>query len=289
MAKKKAAKKTAKSATKKAKKVAKSAKKTAKKAVKKAKKIVKRAAKKVAKQAKKTASQTKQAAAKAKKSAKKTVGKAKKSAKKGVKKATKQAKKAKTAVAKTAGKSVRRPASPKTPRRPSRPRPNKPIESAVVRSAEPYPPVGALAPDFELMDAQGRAHRLSEYQGRRVVLYFYPKDDTPGCTKEACGFRDVFSELTDRDVVVLGVSPDSVDSHKRFVGKYGLNFPLLADRDHAVAEQYGAWGEKNRYGKITIGIRRTTFVIDKSGRIEHVFTNVRADGHEHQVLKYLDQ
>ncbi len=149
------------------------------------------------------------------------------------------------------------------------------------------PKAGDLAPDFTLSDEQGRPHALSQYRGQKVILYFYPKDDTPGCTTEACGFRDRLGSFADRNAVVLGVSPDSVESHRRFVQKYGLNFPLLADEGHRVAEQYGVWVEKKRYGATTMGITRTTFVIDPDGRIEHVFRNVRPDGHEQEILQRL--
>lgn len=153
--------------------------------------------------------------------------------------------------------------------------------------ADAGPKAGDLAPDFTLSDEQGRSHALSQYRGQKVILYFYPKDDTPGCTTEACGFRDRLGSFTDHRAVVLGVSPDSVESHRRFVQKYGLNFPLLADEGHRVAERYGVWVEKKRYGATTMGIARTTFVIGPDGRIEHVFRNVRPDGHEQEILQRL--
>jgi thioredoxin-dependent peroxiredoxin len=146
---------------------------------------------------------------------------------------------------------------------------------------------GDLAPDFELPDETGRVHALSHYRGRKIVLYFYPKDDTPGCTQEACGFRDHHGVFSDVDAVVLGVSPDSVASHGRFVQKYGLNFPLLADEGHAVADRYGVWVEKSRYGRTYMGIARTTFVIGRDGRIACVFRNVRPEEHEQEVLQAL--
>jgi len=149
------------------------------------------------------------------------------------------------------------------------------------------PEAGDMAPDFALPDETGRIHRLSDYRGKRVVLYFYPKDDTPGCTTEACGFRNRLGEFSDRDAVVLGVSPDPPASHQRFAQKYGLTFPLLADEDHRVAQQYGVWVEKVRYGARSMGIARTTFIIDRDGRIAHVFRNVRPEGHEQQVLDRL--
>ncbi len=143
---------------------------------------------------------------------------------------------------------------------------------------------GAVAPDFDLAtDGDGRI-RLSELKGRRVVLYFYPKDDTSGCTKQACAFRDSIDEFTDREILVLGVSPDDVRSHDRFRDKYGLNFPLLSDPDHAVASAYGAWGAKKMYGREYEGILRSTFVIGADGRIERVYPNVKPAENAAQIL-----
>jgi thioredoxin-dependent peroxiredoxin len=165
-----------------------------------------------------------------------------------------------------------------------------PLEAEVLDNGLAAPPplvalqVGDPAPDFELADEAGMLHRLSDYHGQRVVLYFYPKDDTPGCTREACGFRDRLGDFSGRNVAVLGVSPAPIDSHRRFVQKFGLTFPLLADLGHKVAEQYGVWVEKNLYGKPSMGIARTTFLIDAAGRIQHIFRNVQADGHEQEVL-----
>ncbi len=149
------------------------------------------------------------------------------------------------------------------------------------------PAVGAFAPDFTLPDHAGTTHTLSQYRGKQVVLYFYPKDDTPGCTVEACSFRDALGSFADRDAVVLGVSPDSVASHQRFVQKYTLTFPLLADEGHRVAERYGVWVEKTHGGTTSMGIARTTFIIDADGCVAHVFRNVRPEGHEQQVLSKL--
>lgn len=146
---------------------------------------------------------------------------------------------------------------------------------------------GMLAPDFALSDDQGEEIRLSQFRGKKVVLYFYPKDDTPGCTTEACGFRDGHSRILTKGAVVLGVSPDSVKSHQGFKLKYALPFHLLSDPDHKVAEAYGAWGEKKRYGRTYKGILRTTFIIDEEGRIAHVFANVEPEGHTDQVLAVL--
>jgi len=146
---------------------------------------------------------------------------------------------------------------------------------------------GAKAPDFTLPTHSGTKLKLSSLRGSPVVLYFYPKDDTPGCTKEACGFRDAQKRLARHKAVVLGVSPDSPESHETFRQKYQLPFTLLADVDHTVAEQYGAWREKNMYGKKSWGIARSTFIIDASGKVAKVFKAVRADGHDEQVLAAL--
>ncbi len=146
---------------------------------------------------------------------------------------------------------------------------------------------GTRAPAFQLKDDQGRTVKLSDFKGRPVVLYFYPKDDTPGCTKEACAFRDASSRLEKLGAVVLGVSPDSVESHANFRDKYHLNFPLLSDPQHRVAEKYGAWREKNMYGKKTMGIQRSTYLIGPDGKIAKVWKRVRVDGHDRQVLEAL--
>ena len=146
---------------------------------------------------------------------------------------------------------------------------------------------GDVAPDFSLPSDGGDTIRLSDLRGRRVVLYFYPKDDTSGCTKEACGFRDSLPAFEERDAVVLGVSPDPVSSHRRFRDKFELNFPLLADEDHSVAEAYGAWGTKKMYGREYEGILRSTFVIGPDGRIEKVFRNVKPAEHAVEVLAEL--
>jgi peroxiredoxin Q/BCP len=148
---------------------------------------------------------------------------------------------------------------------------------------------GQQAPDFNLPSDQGEPIRLSDLRGEPVVLYFYPRDDTPGCTKEACAFRDRKSELADLGARVLGVSPDDVSSHDRFRTKYGLNFPLLADADHQVAEAYGAWREKNRAGKTSMGIQRSTFLIDPEGIVRKAWTDVRVDGHDEAVIAALKE
>ncbi len=146
---------------------------------------------------------------------------------------------------------------------------------------------GAPAPDFELPDDGGTRHRLSAQRPRPVVVYFYPKDDTPGCTTEACGFRDANEEIRALGVEVWGVSPQDERSHARFREKYGLNFTLLADVDHAVAEAYGVWTEKTRYGRTYWGIARTTFLIDGEGRIARIWEQVRPEGHAEEVLAEL--
>jgi peroxiredoxin Q/BCP len=146
---------------------------------------------------------------------------------------------------------------------------------------------GAKAPDFTLLTHDGSKLKLSSLKGAPVVLYFYPKDDTPGCTKEACGFRDAKAGLAKHKAVVLGVSPDTPESHEAFRRKFKLPFTLLADTNHAVAEKYGAWREKNMYGKKSMGIARSTFIIDADGRVARVFKAVKADGHDKQVLEAL--
>jgi thioredoxin-dependent peroxiredoxin len=148
---------------------------------------------------------------------------------------------------------------------------------------------GSKAPAFTLASDSGTKVKLSDLKGSPVVLYFYPKDDTPGCTKEACAFRDRQADLTKFGAKVFGVSPDDVASHVKFRDKYELNFPLLADPDHKVAEKYGAWREKNMYGKKSMGIQRSTFLIDADGKIAKVWKRVQVDGHDQQVLDALKQ
>ena len=147
--------------------------------------------------------------------------------------------------------------------------------------------VGRLAPDFTLPDDAGALARLSSFRGKKVVMYFYPKDDTPGCTKEACAFRDGIAGLNARGAVVLGVSADSVESHRKFKTKYRLNFPLLSDGQRTVARAYGVWKQKSMYGRTYMGIERTTFLIDEQGRIARIFPNVKVEGHRDDVLAAL--
>jgi peroxiredoxin Q/BCP len=146
---------------------------------------------------------------------------------------------------------------------------------------------GQPAPDFSLRSDSGETISLSDLRGRPVVVYFYPKDDTPGCTRQACAIRDSWAEFEHAGVAVLGVSPDSVESHQRFKDKFTLPFPLLADEDHAVAEAYGAWGEKTRYGKTSVGLIRSGFVIDADGNVAAAKVNVNADKHRDWALAEL--
>jgi peroxiredoxin Q/BCP len=148
---------------------------------------------------------------------------------------------------------------------------------------------GQKAPDFTLPSSDGADVTLKDLRGKPVVLYFYPKDDTPGCTREACGFRDAKARIGKTGAVVLGVSPDSVASHEKFRAKHRLNFPLLADTDKAVAKKYGAFGEKVLYGKRVTGMIRSTFVIDSDGIVRKVFPRVKVDGHDEQVLEALSR
>jgi peroxiredoxin Q/BCP len=148
---------------------------------------------------------------------------------------------------------------------------------------------GKKAPAFNLKTDAGDKVKLSDFVGSAVVIYFYPKDDTPGCTKEACAFRDRKAELQSLGAVVLGISADSTESHAKFRDKYDLNFPLLADTDHQVAEKYGAWREKNMYGKKSMGIQRSTYLIDAAGKVAKVWKRVRVDGHDTQVVQALQE
>jgi peroxiredoxin Q/BCP len=146
---------------------------------------------------------------------------------------------------------------------------------------------GTMAPDFSLPADGGGEVSLSDYRGKKVVLYFYPKDDTPGCTTEACNFRDDYSQLLAAGAAVVGVSPDTVQSHDQFKSKYSLPFALLSDPDHRVAEIYGAWGEKKMFGKTYEGVLRSTFIVDEEGKISKVFAKVKPKNHSQEVLAAL--
>ena len=149
--------------------------------------------------------------------------------------------------------------------------------------------VGNKAPSFTLMGDDGKEYSLEDYKGKKVLLYFYPKDNTPGCTKEACSLRDWNSEIIKRGVTVMGVSKDSIQSHNRFRDKHGLNFILLSDPEKTVHMAYDAWGEKKLYGKISLGTIRKTFLIDENGNIEKIWNKVAVATHGEDVVKYLDK
>ena len=148
--------------------------------------------------------------------------------------------------------------------------------------------VGMPAPKFTLKDQNGELVRLRDFRGKKVVLFFYVRDDTPGCTKEACSFRDGLRRLKTKEVVVLGVNPDPANSHKRFADKYSLPFPLLVDANAATARKFGVWGKKNMYGRTYYGVIRSTFIIDEMGRLGNEYRHVKVDGHVDQVLKDLE-
>ena len=265
------AKKTAKKVTK---AKAKSAKKTAKKV---AKKTSKKVAKKVAKKA--TKKVTKKAGAAAKKTAKKVVKKPSK----------KTATKAKTAPVKAKAKTAPVKAKVKTvtkAKKPAAPKKAAPTPAAAVTPTEAthLPQVGDHAPEFTMSTDQGTTVSLRDYLGKtNVVLYFYPKDDTPGCTKEACTFQEHLDHFTAKDTVIVGVSPDDTASHGKFRKKYSLSFPLGADVDNSVATRYGVWGEKSMYGRTYMGVTRATFLINKHGKIAAVWPKVKVDGHSEEV------
>lgn len=151
------------------------------------------------------------------------------------------------------------------------------------------PKEGSVAPNFAAKDANGETVRLKDLRGQKVVLYFYPKDDTPGCTKEACSFRDAFADLKKRDIKVLGVSIDSEGSHKKFAAKYKLPFTLLADPDHSIADAYGVYGEKKFMGRTYLGVKRVTFLIDEKGKVKKVFEKVKPEEHAREVLEAFEQ
>ena len=145
--------------------------------------------------------------------------------------------------------------------------------------------VGDKAPAFALKDQNGKLVRLSSFKGKRVVVYFYPKADTPGCTQQSCNLQDAFPQLKKLKAAVVGISPDPFEKQLKFADKYGLKFPLLADTDHAVADAWGVWGEKSLYGRKFMGITRSTFLIDGSGKVARVWPKVKVDGHVDQVLE----
>jgi peroxiredoxin Q/BCP len=163
------------------------------------------------------------------------------------------------------------------------------IDSAGGEKMDGSLKIGESAPDFEALTDSGETVKLSDYRGQRVVLYFYPKDDTSGCTKQACGFRDHYLEIEERDAVVLGVSPDGEASHQKFKTKYELPFTLLVDQDHSIAERYGVWGEKTMYGRKYMGILRSHYVIDKEGIILDIRNKVRPDDSVRLALEVLEK
>ena len=168
-----------------------------------------------------------------------------------------------------------------------------PTKAKATKATKPGPStkqlkIGQKAPAFTLPNQDGKIMRLADFKGKKVVLYFYPKDDTPGCTKESCAFRDGLDEIHDSGAVVLGVSGDSVDSHKKFAKKFNLNFPLLSDEKKTVLQAYGVWKEKSLYGRKFMGIERTTFIIDEQGKLDDIFQKVKVDGHLEEVLAELD-
>ena len=144
--------------------------------------------------------------------------------------------------------------------------------------------IGDIAPDFTLLDSEGKEHKLSDYLGRKIVLYFYPKDNTPGCTRQACAFASAYDEFKNRDIVVIGISRDSVASHKKFAEKYSLPFILLSDPDLVAIQTYGVWQEKKLYGKTSFGVVRTTFIIDEEGKISAVMPKVKPDTNAGEIL-----
>lgn len=136
--------------------------------------------------------------------------------------------------------------------------------------------LGSIAPDFQLPDQKGNVHRLRDYRGKKVILYFYPKDNTPGCSRQACGYAEHLPQFTEKGAVILGVSKDSIASHQKFAEKYNLNFPILSDPERTVIEEYGVWQEKKLYGKVSMGVVRTTYLIDEEGKVQKVYSKVKA-------------
>jgi thioredoxin-dependent peroxiredoxin len=147
--------------------------------------------------------------------------------------------------------------------------------------------IGSMAPDFSLDGDDGKKHELKDFRGKKVVLYFYPKDDTSGCTKESCSFRDNLTSIKKKGAVVLGLSADGTESHRKFIAKYDLNFPLLSDESKSVLEMYGVWKLKNFMGRKYMGIERTTVIIDEKGKISHIFPKVKVEGHTEEILNAL--
>lgn len=152
-----------------------------------------------------------------------------------------------------------------------------------------YLELGTKAPDFEATDQNGDKIKLSDFKGKKVALYFYPKDDTPGCTKQACNLRDNKQELLDKNIQIIGVSKDSVESHQKFIAKYDLPFPLLVDENLEITKQYKAYGEKNMYGKISMGVYRITYLIDEDGTIIGLVKRVKTTEHNEQLLNLLEK
>jgi thioredoxin-dependent peroxiredoxin len=162
------------------------------------------------------------------------------------------------------------------------------VTSGAILDTMSIPQPGHPAPEIALADETGATHRLSDRRGSWTVIYFYPKDDTPGCTTEACQFRDLHGDIADHGAEIWGISPDGSGAHAAFRAKYGLPFTLLSDEDHAVAEAYGAWREKTNYGKTYMGIGRSSFLVDPDGRIAKTWANVKADGHADEVKAALE-
>lgn len=225
-----------------------------------------------------------------KKSVKKT---SKKTVKKALKKTTSKKATPKKTVAKkiTAKKSpakkttAKKTASKKSPAKKT----TRSTSRVASKANSKMPVVGQLAPVFALQSDTNGIVSLSRYVGKNVVLYFYPKDDTPGCTREACSFQEHKSKLMSSEAIVIGVSPDSVESHTKFRSKYGLDFVLVADEDRELCQAYGVWVEKNNYGKKYMGVQRATFLIDRHGRVAYVWPKVSVDGHTEEVLHELSR